>query len=96
MVPPRNATAKSAASTGAAASTQAIAAVIGAPARGAAASDEVADVLLGVACGVDWAGEEAARDGVIGVRAVVRGGPCVHQATSSAAANSTAIRIRSG
>jgi hypothetical protein len=79
-----------------AASTQEIAAVMGAPPRGAAASDDVADVLLGVDGALDWAGEEAAREGVIGVSAVVRGGPWVHPATSSAAANCTAIRIRSG
>jgi hypothetical protein len=83
---------KSAPSTGPAASTQLMASATGAP--GAGADDDVPG-WAGLVAGTD----PAARDGVIGVSWVARGGVpdiCEHPATSSDAANSTAIRILQG
>jgi hypothetical protein len=96
VVPPRSATRKSAPSTGPAASTQPIASATGAPGAGAGADDD--DDVPGwpvLVVGTD----PAARDGVIGVSWVARGGVpdiCEHPATSSDAANNTATRIRQG
>jgi len=92
VVPARNATRKSAPSTGPAASTQSMASATGAP--GAGADDDVPGwpvVVVG--------NDPAARDGVIGVSWVARGGApdiCEHPATSSDAANNTGIRIVQG
>ena len=100
VLAPRNATRKSASSTGGAASTQAIAAATGWPADGGATEDElmVADVD-------DRTGSELAVvapvvcDGVIGVSWVGPGlltGILEQPATSTDAANNTAIRMPSG
>jgi len=96
VVPARNATRKSAPSTGPAASTQPMASATGAPGAGGGDGDD-ADVpgVLVLVVGTD----PVARDGVIGVSCVARGGvpdSCEHPATSSDAANSTTIRIPPG
>ena len=103
VVAPRSATLNSAASTGAAASTHAIASAIGASPRGAAAAG-VVEVAADVA--VDDGDSAAGRDvdGVIGVSRVApdrlsgptEQPPSSRAPTSGAVANSTAIRIRPG
>jgi hypothetical protein len=92
VVPLRNATRKSAPSTGPAASTQRIASATGAPGFGAGDGVPVVVVALGDT-------GPAAREGVIGVSWVARG--CCpdsweHPATSTDAANNRTIRIRQG
>jgi hypothetical protein len=92
VVPPRNATWKSALSTGPAASTQRMASAIGAP--GCGAGDDVGEVLAGVEDAVP-----VVRDGVIGVSWVACGGfpdSWEHPATSTDAPNNSAIRITQG
>ena len=92
VVPPRRATWKSALSTGPAASTQRIASAIGAP--GCGAGDELGGVVAGVG-----EADPAVRDGVIGVSWVACGGfpdSWEQPATSSDAANNSAIRIPQG
>ena len=98
LTPPRKATRYSALSTGPAASTQRIASSIGAPGSGAGApgsgtDDDVCAEL------VEFGGDPAARDGVIGVSWVAR---CSvpdsweHPASSTDAASSMAIRMSPG
>lgn len=71
-----------------------MASATGAPGAGAGEGDDVSGWLVLVE-GID----PVVRDGVIGVSWAARGGVpdiCEHPATSSDAANSTAIRIPSG
>ena len=96
VVPARNATRKSAPSTGPAASTQSMASATGDPGAGAGEDDDddVPGWLVPVV-GID----PVDRDGVIGVNWVARGGvpeSCEHPATSRNAANTTATRILLG
>jgi hypothetical protein len=99
VVPLRRATRKSASSTGAAASTQAIASPAGAPGSGADAEGAGVDVEAMVLLLLVVAVVPAVRDGVIGVSWVAPGWPAgcwEHPATSADAASNTAIRIRQG
>ena len=93
--PERNATWKSAASTGPAFCTHAIASAAGAPGAGAGELVEVGDVLVAEVCC------PAGRDGEIGVSLVEPGVSAVEQPVSTdtpaeIAANTTRIRIGSG
>jgi hypothetical protein len=106
VAPLRNATRKSAPSTGGPASTQSITSCTGASPSGARAAAEADGddealpvVVVGVLVAVGVAGAPAVRDGVIGVSSVPPGEPAgcwEHPATSADAANITAIRIRPG